>query len=164
LTIDNLQFAICHLGKMICPSVGPTRTEADFAAHISATVETDPSGQWVFICDQLNTHKSESLVKLVTQLCGLEDQLGKKGKSGILQNMATRAAFLQNPSHRIRFVYTPKHCSWLNQVEIWFGILTRRLLKRGNFTSVAELKSRILAFIDFFNDTKAHAVSLDLYR
>ncbi|MBC6472291.1 MAG: transposase, partial [Hormoscilla sp. GM102CHS1] len=61
MTIDNLQFAICHLGKMICPSVGPTRTEADFAAHISATVETDPSGQWVFICDQLNTHKSESL-------------------------------------------------------------------------------------------------------
>ncbi len=118
-------------------------------------METDPQGQWVFICDQLNTHKSETLVKLVAQLCGIQEELGKKGKSGILENMASRAAFLENPSHRIRFVYTPKHCSWLNQVEMWFGILTRRLLKRGNFTSLEELKRRILAFIKFFNDTLA---------
>lgn len=142
-------------GKIICPLVGPTRTEEDFAAHIRATVETDPQGQWVFICDQLNTHKSETLVKLVAQLCGIQEELGKKRKSGILENMASRAAFLENQSHRIRFVYTPKHCSWLNQVEMWFGILTRRLLKRGNFTSIEELKRRILAFIKFFNDTLA---------
>ncbi len=134
--IANFEIAT---GKVICPSIGPTGTEEDFAAHIQATVETDPSGQWVFICNQLNTHKSESLVKLVAQLCGLEDKLGLKGKSSILQSMASRADFLQNPSHRIHFVYTPKHCSWLNQVEIWFGIRTRRLLKRGNFTSVEEL-------------------------
>lgn len=142
-------------GKVIGSSVGPTRTEEDFVAHIRATVETDPQGQWIFICDQLNTHKGESLVKLVAQLCGIEDALGLKGKSGILQSMVTRADFLAHSSHRIRFVYTPKHCSWLNQVEMWFGILTRRLLKRGNFTSIEELKSRILAFIDFFNDTLA---------
>lgn len=151
-------------GKVICSSVGHTRTEEDFAAHIRATVETDPQGEWIFICDQLNTHKSESLVNLVAELCGIEEALGKKGKSGILQSMATRADFLQNPSHRIRFVYTPKHCSWLNQVEIWFGILTRRLLKRGNFTSVEELKSRILAFIDFFNETLAKPFRAYLYR
>ncbi|WP_281054782.1 transposase [Thiorhodococcus drewsii] len=59
------------------------------------------------------------------------------------------------PTHRIRFVYTPKHCSWLNQVEIWFGILTRRLLKRGQFSSTEELKARILEFVDFFNQTLA---------
>lgn len=142
-------------GKVVSPSVGDTRTEEDFVSHIRATVETDPQGQWIFICDQLNTHKSEGLVKLVAQLCSIEDQLGQKGQSGILQSMDSRASFLGDESHRIRFVYTPKHCSWLNQVEIWFGILTRRLLKRGNFTSTEELKQRILAFIDFFNQTLA---------
>lgn len=142
-------------GKVICPSVGDTRTEEDFVAHIRNTVETDSQGEWIFICDQLNTHKSENLVKAVAELCGIEDELGRKGKTGILQSMASRAAFLQDESHRIRFVYTPKHCSWLNQVEIWFGTLTRRLLKRGNFVSTEELKRRILAFIEFFNETLA---------
>ncbi len=142
-------------GKVICPSVGDTRTEKDFVAHILATIETDPQGEWIFICDQLNTHKSESLLRAIAKACGIKEELGKKGKSGILHSMASRAAFLQDASHRIRFVYTPKHCSWLNQVEIWFGILTRRLLKRGNFTSTDELKRRILAFIEFFNEILA---------
>lgn len=142
-------------GKVMCPSIGDTRTEEDFVAHINRTVATDPQGEWIFISDQLNTHKSEGLVRAVTKLCGLEEDLGEKGKSGILQSMASRAEFLQDASHRIRFVYTPKHCSWLNQVEIWFGILARRLLKRGSFSSTEELKRRILAFIEFFNDTLA---------
>jgi transposase len=65
--------------------------------------------------------------------------------------MPTRRRFLEAPAHRIRFVYTPKHCSWLNQVEIWFSILVRRLLKRGSFASVEELEARVLAFIAYFN-------------
>ena len=142
-------------GKVICASVGDTRTEKDFAQHIRNTINTDPQGQWVFICDQLNTHKSETLVKTIAQLCDLKDELGIKGKSGILKNMTSRADFLQDETHRIRLVYTPKHCSWLNQVEIWFSILTRRLLKRGNFSSTEELKQRIFKFIDFFNETLA---------
>ncbi len=142
-------------GQVICPSIGDTRTEEDFAAHIRATIETDPQGEWIFICDQLNTHQSESLVQIVAQACGIEQELGKKGKSGILPSMASRAAFLQDKSHRIRWVYTPKHCSWLNQVEMWFSILTRRLLKRGNFKSTEQLKQRILALIEFFNQTLA---------
>ena len=104
---------------------------------------------------QLNTHKSETLVKLVAQTCGITEDLGKKERTGILKTMATRAAFLQDPSHRIRFVSTPKHCSWLNQVEIWFSILSRRLLKRGQFASTAELKRQILGFITHFNETLA---------
>ena len=141
---------------MIDPTIGDTRTEEDFTGHIRATVETDPEGQWVFIVDQLNTHKSASLVKLVAELCQVErEELGVKGQSGILKDMDSRAAFLQDTCHRIRFVYTPKHSSWLNQVEIWFGILARRLLKRGNFSSKEELKRRILAFIEFFNQTLA---------
>jgi transposase len=94
-------------------------------------------------------------MQAVAELCGIDDDLGKKGQAGIPHSMATRAAFLHDDSHRIRLVYTPKHCSWLNQVEMWFGILTRRLLKRGQFTSTAELKRRILAFIEFFNNTLA---------
>ena len=142
-------------GQVIAPTVGDTRTEEDLVTHIRQTVATDPLGPWVFIADQLNTHKSAGLVQAVAELCGLDDDLGKKGQAGILHSMATRAAFLQDDGHRIRLVYTPKHCSWLNQVEMWFGILTRRLLKRGQFTSTEELKRRILAFIEFFNTTLA---------
>jgi hypothetical protein len=142
-------------GQILCPTVGDTRTEQDFVAHLRATVATDPEGQWVFILDQLNTHKSAGLVELVAELCQVTDPLGVKGQSGILKDMESRATFLQDTQHRIRMVYTPKHCSWLNQVEIWFGILTRRLLKRGEFSSKAELKKRLLAFIEFFNQTLA---------
>ena len=142
-------------GQVIAPTVGDTRTEEDFVAHLCQTVATDPQGEWIFIADQLNTHKSAGLVQAVAELCGIPEDLGKKGQSGVLHSMATRATFLQDSAHRIRLIYTPKHCSWLNQVEMWFGILTRRLLKRGQFASTEELKRRILAFIAFFNQTLA---------
>ena len=142
-------------GQLVTPSIGPTRTEVDFVVHIGQTIIIDPDAQWIFVVDQLNTHKSESLVRLVAHLCDLDEDLGVKGKSGILQSMDTRAAFLQDQTHRIRFVYTPKHTSWLNQIEIWFSILVRRLLKRASFTSTDELRERILAFIDYFNKTMA---------
>lgn len=142
-------------GKIVAPSIGPTRTEADFVAHIEKLIATDPDAEWIFVADQLNTHKSESLVRLVAKHCSIAKDLGEKGVSGILESMETRKTFLADPKHRIRFIYTPKHASWLNQVEIWFSILTRRLLKRGNFKSLEHLQERILKFIDFFNDTMA---------
>jgi putative transposase len=142
-------------GQVITPSIGDTRTEADFAAHIRQTIASDPDGVWVFVLDNLNTHQSESLVRLVAEQCGITDDLGVKGKSGVLQSMASRAAFLSDPTHRIQMVYVPKHTSWLNQVEIWLSILVRRVIKRGNFTSVDDLKQKVLDFIAYFNRTMA---------
>jgi putative transposase len=94
-------------GRIISPTVEDTRTEVDFLLHLQQTVNTDSNGKWIFISDQLNTHKSASLVEWIAKECGIEGDLGEKGKSGILKNMATRAEFLQDESHRIRFVYTP---------------------------------------------------------
>jgi len=109
----------------------------------------------VRITDQLDTHRAATLVELVARRCGIEDELGAKGESGILKSKQTRRAFLEDPAHRIRFVYTPRHCSWLNQVEIWFSILARRLLKRASFTSLEDLRTRVAKFIDYFNDVLA---------
>ena len=142
-------------GKVVSPSIGPTRTEADFVAHIDRTIETDPEAGWIFVTDQLDTHRAATLVELVARRCGIQDELGTKGHAGILKSKQTRRAFLEDPTHRIRFVYTPRHCSWLNQVEIWFSILARRLLKRASFISLEDLRSRTAKFIDYFNDVLA---------
>jgi transposase len=154
------QALICNFhvvtGEVVSPSVGDTRTEEDFVRHIERTVATDPEAGWVFVTDQLNIHQSEGLVRLVARLCGIDEQtLGEKGKSGVLLSLLSRKEFLGEASHRIRFVYTPKHSSWLNQVEIWLGILARRVIRRGNFNSKEDLRSKILAFIDYFNEVLA---------
>lgn len=144
-------------GRVESPTINETRTEADFAEHIERTVEKNAEAKgWWFIVDQLNTHKSESLVKLVAEKEGItETELGEKGKSGILKTMKTRQEFLETVEHRIRFIYTPKHCSWLNQVEIWFSILSKKLIKWGNFKSKEDLKDQLEKFIEYFNETMA---------
>jgi transposase len=141
-------------GKLIAPHAGPTRTEEDFLAHVQAVVATDPTvTRWHVVCDNLNIHQSASLVRWVARISGVEQDLGKKGEYGILAVMPRRAAFLSDPSHKVVFHYTPNHSSWMNQIEIWLSILVRKLLTRGSFTSVEDLQTKVLAFIDYYNQT-----------
>ena len=140
----------------VCGWVGETRTEADFARFIEGVIAHNPGYRtYHFVLDQLNTHNSETLVRTTARLCALDIDLGSKGKSGILRSMQTREAFLLRPDKAIVFHYTPKHASWMNPIEIWFGILAKKVIKRGNFGSTEELRERLLAFIDYFNATMA---------
>ena len=144
------------LGQMIAPTIRATRTEEDCAWHIHHTIQTDAEAGWIIVVDNLNVHCSETLVRYVARLEGIDEStLGKKGRSGILKSVATRQAFLSDRRHRIRFVFFPKHTSWLNQIEIVFGIVGRRVMRRGNFSSVTAMKERLLDFIDYFNRTFA---------
>jgi transposase len=143
-------------GQVFAPSSGPTRTEADFVEHVRRTIASDPTAtRWHFVVDNLDIHRSASLVRFVADVAGLSTDLGIKRRSGILRSKATRAAFLSDQSHPIVFHYTPKHASWLNQVEIWLSILVRKLLRRGNFCSVDDLQHQVLAFIAYFNHSMA---------
>lgn len=139
-------------GKIVSPTMAPTCNEVDFANYVQHLLHTDPKAEWIFLADGLNTHQSESLVRLVAHKCELDEPLREKGKSGVLTTQPSRAAFLTDPSHHIRFVYTPKHCS-LNQIAIWFSILVRRLLRRANFTSTLDLQKQIFLLIAYFNET-----------
>ena len=135
---------------------GDTRTEEDFAIFIKRLIDSNPGYKtYHFVLDQLNTHKSETLVRLTAQLCNIEIDLGVKGKNGILKSMATREEFLTDPGKSVVFHYTPKHASRMNQIEIWFGIVVKKVIKRGNFCSKEDLKSKLLNFIDYFNKTMA---------
>ncbi len=138
-------------------TIANTRTEADFVSFLDGLLRSAaPTMRWRIVCDNLDTHRSEGVVRLVARQCGIDEAtLGRKGHDGVLARKATRAAFLSDQSHRITFHFTPRHASWLNQIEIWFSILMRKLLRRASFTSTTDLKDRIERFIDYFNKTMA---------
>jgi putative transposase len=148
-------------GIVVAPSMGLTRTEEDFVNHIARTIASNPEvTRWHFVVDNLNIHQSAGLARLVVEHDAICDDLGHKGTRGLLQSMSTRAAFLTDPTHGIVFHYTPKHASWMNQIELWFSILVRKLLRRASFTSVEDLQARVFTFVAYFNATMAKPFKL----
>jgi DDE superfamily endonuclease len=147
-------------GQVIEPPWGPTRGEEDCLTHLQRVIESSPeTKRWHLIMDNVNTHCSEALVCWVADLEGIKQEtLGVKGKRGILRSMESRTAFLHDPTRRVAFYSTPKHASWMNQVEIWLSILVRKRLKRGNFTALDDVRDQILAFIAYSNRTMAKPI------
>ena len=148
-------------GQMIQTTIDQTRNNDDFAKHIERTIETAPTASWVLVVDNLNTHSGEPLVRMIAKRLGIDqDTLGnKKKRKGILGSMKSRREFLTDPSHRIRLVYIPKHSSWLNQIEAVFGIIGRRVMRHGSFTSQEDLRGKLMTFIHYFNKTFAKPFS-----
>ena len=152
-TISLVAFLRVADGRIQTPYLNSTRNEEYFCNAVRQLIAEDTDKNYIIICDGLNTHKSEGLVRLVAQKCFITVDLGIKGKKGILESMKSRESFLMDENHRIRFVYTPKHSSWVNQIEIWFGIINRKLLKKGSYKTVEEMAQSILKFIKQYNLT-----------
>ena len=104
-------------GDVVAPTIGPSRTAEDCVAPMAHPIATAPEAPWLCLVDQRTTQKSEALVRLVASAWSIEDALGEQEKRGIVQSMPTRAAFLSEGNPRLRFLSTPKHTSWLNQME-----------------------------------------------
>ena len=152
---DSDQYPLFRVLELNFKTRSQARTEDDFLENIDGLVRTDPDADWRFVADRLNTHCSESLVVYVAHQCGIDTDLGVKGRRGTLKSLKSRREFSSDPSRRIRFIYTPKHCSRLNQIEIWFGTLRKKLTRYGSFSSLENLQHRILRFIEYYNQTMA---------
>lgn len=145
-----------HTGKIIYHEFGPTNKEADYLTFVQQVVAHCPKdARIIMVHDNYSTHKSESLTKWIAQQVGFDGDLGKKGKKGILKSTKSRQVFLEKSRHRIQFFFTPKHCSWMNPIEIWFGKLQRHALNKASFQSIEQLQVRISKYVHFFNRTMA---------
>jgi transposase len=163
--IGALHIASGHVSA----SVDQTRTEKDFEEFMEWIMQGFQNDEKaVFILDQLNIHKSESLVRLIARLNGDQQDLGCKGKRGILKNQTSRMQYLegqypQNPNEqkcRIRIVFTPKHCSWLNVIEGWFSGLQSRLLNLLSTQSTDMLADKVIEYVKYYNEKWAKTINL----
>jgi hypothetical protein len=131
--------------------LGQTRTNLDFRAHVLRVTKHFPTMQkFDWVVDNLNTHCSLDLCELMAYLNGVAF------KPEALPTQVERRAFLSNPDHRHVFHYVPRHGSWLNQVELWFSVLSRQFQRRGDFASVQDFIARLAKYLDEYNLEKAH--------
>jgi DDE superfamily endonuclease len=132
-------------------NLGPTRTSIDFANHLRRVANRFRDWNRItWVVDNLNTHWSLEACQVLAALNSLLFEPRR------LQTGAQRRAFLADPEHGHRFVFTPTHGSWLNQVELWFSVLARRFLKRGDFSSPVEFERRLAKYLDTYNARHAH--------
>jgi len=137
-------------GKVVW-DLGKTRTSVDWAAHLEHVRKAFPNQQgYDWVVDNLNTHWSLDVCRLVGRWCGIS-VIEKELRTG-----AQRKAFLSNPKHAHVFHFTPIHGSWLNQVELFFSVLSRRLLKRGECNNAQEFEERMERWLSEYNERHAH--------
>jgi transposase len=118
----------------------------------TAQVKTLPEDAVIhYVMDNLSPHYHHDFCHTVAQLSDVPYDPLKTG--------AQRREWLQSEHKRIVVHFTPFHASWLNMVEIWFGILKGKCLKYGHFFSVEQLCQDILAFIATWNECFAHPFS-----
>jgi len=131
--------------------LGPTRTSVDFAAHLEHVAGRFPEIEGCdWVVDNLNTHWSLDVCRLIAELSSVPFVEAE------LRTGEQRRAFLADQTHKHVFHFTPTHGSWLNQVELWFSVLGRRFLKRGDFSSMEDFEARLRAFLDDYNRHHAH--------
>jgi len=147
----------CLIASFVVPTgklvwdLGETRTSRDFAAHLTHVAEQHPDcKRFHWILDNLNTHWSLDICELIARLNG------RAFHKNDLQTGAQRRVFLTDAEHKHVFHFTPKHGSWLNQVELWFSTLARRFLKRGDFASADDFIERVTAYLHDYNAHRAH--------
>jgi hypothetical protein len=147
----------CLIASLLVPTgqilgdVSVRRTSRDFGRHLRHIAEQFPEARrFHWVMDNLNTHWNLPLCRLIARLSGLPFEPNK------LRTGVQRRAFLTDPEHKHVLHFTPKHGSWLNQIEIWFGVLQRRVIRRGNFRSKADLTRKILDYIVYYNTHLAH--------
>jgi transposase len=147
----NLLTTLCVPTGKVISDLLPTRTAVDWTAHLRHVAGEFPDmKRFDWVVDNLNTHWSLDVCLQVAQWCGLE--INRKQ----LRTGAQRRAFLTDESHKHVFHFTPIHGSWLNQVELFFSVLSRRFLRRGVFASMAEFEERLHAWLERYNLRHAH--------
>jgi transposase len=145
--INSLAVATGHIAW----TSGTTRKATDFVAHLTRAYQNLPRMErYDGIMDNLNTHWSLDVCRLVARWCKVPFEPAKLKKGG------QRRAFLRDPRHRHVLHFTPKHGSWLNQAALFFRVLHRRFLARGSFTSAKDFDRRLERFLKDYNIRHAH--------
>jgi transposase len=156
-TLVLLAMMLIHTGE-IMGMLSPTRTNEDTARMMRLHLVLllfQGYRRITVVLDQLNTHMSLEAVQMIASICDLS-----MPDLATLQTMAQRRAWLESPDKPIVFCFTPKHASWLNPIEIWFGVLARKVLRRGSFSSQDDLSAKLYAFIEYYNEKLAHPYKL----